>query len=87
VITSNDPITLLNAFAATLISSCEKKERCDDHSDSDKSELATSPAFSVFWMRNRKNLDEESDHVAAGGQHHPHSKAHEGFFENAEAPG
>src|SRR5215469_16075683 len=52
-------------------SSCEKKERCDDHSDSDESELATSPAFSVFWTRNRKNLDEESDHVATGGQHHP----------------
>ena len=52
----------------------------------DESELATSPAFSVFWMRNRKNLDEESDHVATGGQHHPHSKAREGFFENAEAP-
>src|SRR6516162_919670 len=47
-------------------SSCEKKERCDDHSDSDESELATSAAFSVFWMRNRKNLDEESDHVATG---------------------
>ena len=42
-------------------SSCEKKERCDDHSDSDESELATSAAFSVFWMRNRKNLDEESE--------------------------
>src|SRR5215472_15813409 len=68
-------------------SSCEKKERCDDHSDPDESELATSPAFSVFWMRNRKNLDEESDHVATGGQHHHHSKAHEGFFESAEAPG
>jgi len=85
VITSNDPITLLNAFAATLIS-CEKKKRCDDHSDSDESELATSPAFSVFRMRNRKNLYEESDHVAAGGQRHPHSKAHKGFFEGAEAP-
>src|SRR5262249_23068547 len=55
-------------------SSCEKKERCDDHSDSDESELATSAAFSVFWMRNRKNLDEESDHVATGGQHTPTPK-------------
>src|SRR5262249_4784633 len=55
-------------------SNCEKKKRCDDHSDSDESEPASSPAFSVFRIRNRKNLDEEGDHVATGGQHHPTPK-------------
>ena len=33
-----------------------------------------------------KNLDEEGDNVAAGGQRNPHSKAHEGFFEREKTP-
>jgi len=37
-------------------------------------------------MRNRNILDQESYHIAAGGQHHSYSKAHEGAFEGSKVP-
>src|SRR5262249_54148228 len=33
-------------------SNCEKKKRCDHHSDFDESEIATGQTLSVVWMRN-----------------------------------
>jgi hypothetical protein len=60
----------------------EKNKRGDDHSDSNCSEPTSEPAFGFFRMSDRDILDQESDHVATGSQHHPDSKAHEGSFES-----
>ena len=38
---------------------------------------ATRGAFGCLQMRYRNILNEEGDHTAAGGQHHPDSKAYE----------
>ena len=60
----------------------EKNKRGDDHSDSNCSEPTSEPAFGFFRMSDRDILDQGSDHVATGSQHHPDSKAHEGSFES-----
>jgi hypothetical protein len=65
----------------------EKNKRGDDHSDSNCSEPTSEPAFGFFRMSDRDILDQGSDHVATGSQHHPDSKAHEGSFESRIASG
>jgi hypothetical protein len=64
----------------------EKKKRGDDHSDSDGSESTTGPTLGFFRTGDRDVLDQESDHIAAGGQHHANPKAHEGDFERRIIP-
>jgi hypothetical protein len=54
----------------------ERNKRGDDHSDSSCPEPTSEPAFGFFRMGDRDILDQESDHVGAGSQHHPDSKAH-----------
>jgi hypothetical protein len=54
----------------------ERNKRGDDHSDSNCPEPTSEPAFGFFRMGDRDILDQESDHIGAGMQHHPDSKAH-----------
>jgi hypothetical protein len=68
-------------------SNSEKKKRGDDRSDSNCSEPTAEPAFGFAWMVDRDILDQESDHIAAGRQHHPDYKAREGGFECRIVPG
>jgi hypothetical protein len=65
----------------------EKKKRGDDQSNSDCSEPTIDPTLGFSRMSDRDILDQESDHIAAGGEHHPDSKAHEGGFEGRIVPG
>jgi hypothetical protein len=64
----------------------EKKKRCDDHPDSDRSEPATGSTFGFFQMGDRNILDKEGNYIAAGGQHYPDPKAHEGVLESRKVP-
>jgi hypothetical protein len=57
-------------------SDSERNKRGDDHSDSNCPESTTEPAFGFFRMGDRDILDQESDHIGAGIQHHADSKAH-----------